>query len=71
MYDLSEPAEKPGQCLKCRGSGVYSWGGTVNGKPVHSGTCFSCKGTGHQTGKQIARNHAYNRHKIANMFEGG
>lgn len=68
MYDLSVPAEKPGKCPKCRGTGVYSWGGTVNGKPMHTGTCFSCKGTGKQSAKQIAGNHTYNRHKIARMF---
>lgn len=71
MYDLSIPAEKPGTCPKCRGSGEYRWGGTVNGKPVHSGKCFSCKGTGRQDKSQIARNHTYNRHKIAAIFSGG
>jgi hypothetical protein len=65
MYDLSIPASKPGKCPKCRGTGIYAWGAVVNGKPTHSGKCHSCGGTGNQTGKDISRNHAYNKHKIA------
>jgi len=65
MYDLSVPNAKPGQCAKCKGSGLYAWGATVNGKPQHRGTCFSCGGTGQQERRDIRRNHAYNRHKIA------
>lgn len=68
MYDLAIPADKPGQCPKCRGTGEYAWGGTVNGKAVHSGKCHSCNGTGRQDRRQIMRNLAYNRHKIARMF---
>lgn len=69
MYDLSQPAEAPGKCPKCRGTGVYSWGGTVNGKPVRSGPCHSCSGSGQQDATQIKRNHAYNRFKIAAICE--
>jgi len=65
MYDLAQPAEKPGRCPKCQGSGRYQWGGTVNGKAVKSGPCFSCRGKGAQDPAQIARNVTYNRHKIA------
>jgi DnaJ-class molecular chaperone len=67
MYDLSIPNEKPGVCAKCRGSGLYSWGGTINGKPRFSGECHSCHGTGKQSRSDIARNHAYNRHKISRL----
>lgn len=70
MYDLSEPAEQPGKCPKCRGSGRYCWGGTNNGKPRFSGVCHSCNGTGKQTAAQIARNHGYNRYKIAAILKG-
>jgi DnaJ-class molecular chaperone len=71
MYDLAIPAEAPGKCPKCRGSGQYAWGGTVNGKPVKTGTCFSCRGTGQQDRSQIGRNHAYNRFKIAQIVAEG
>jgi DnaJ-class molecular chaperone len=65
MYDLSQPNNKPGRCIKCKGSGVYGWGACVNGKMTNSGTCFSCRGTGKQSTRQIKRNETYNRHKIA------
>jgi DnaJ-class molecular chaperone len=61
MYDLSQPNEKPGQCVKCRGTGIYRWGNKKEG------TCFSCAGTGQQTKSDIGRNHAYNRHKIVQI----
>lgn len=67
-YDLSVPNSKPGKCAKCRGTGLYCWGGTVNGKPVRSGPCHSCQGTGKQTKSDISRNTAYNRYKIASLF---
>ena len=70
MYDLSQPNDRPGRCVKCRGTGVYSWGASVNGKMTNSGSCFSCKGTGRQSRRQIACNHTYNRHKIARIAEG-
>ena len=70
MYDLSIPNAKPGRCEKCRGSGVYSWGGTVNGVPVKSGKCFSCQGTGKQTRRDMGRNHTYNRFKISQIMAG-
>jgi len=68
VYDLSQPNDKPGICGKCKGTGVYSWGARVNGKMTHSGQCHSCGGTGRQTQRDIARNEAYNRHKIATIF---
>jgi hypothetical protein len=67
MYDFSIPAEAPGTCPKCKGTGAYSWGGSLNGKAIKSGTCFSCSGTGQQDSKQIRRNHAYNRFKISQI----
>jgi len=68
MYDLSIPADKPGRCPKCHGTGVYSWGATINGQPQRSGDCHSCRGTGQQSARQIARNYAYNVHKIRTIF---
>ncbi len=67
MYDLSQPNAKPGKCNKCKGTGTYTWGGTINGRPVKSGQCHSCGGTGRQTQADIRRNHAYNRYKIAQI----
>lgn len=67
MYDFAIPNDKPGRCEKCRGTGTYCWGGTVNGRPVHSGRCHSCGGTGRQTRRDILRNAAYNRHKLAEI----
>jgi DnaJ-class molecular chaperone len=67
MYDLAMPNEKPGKCCKCHGTGTYRWGATVNGKTAHSGKCHSCGGTGRQTKRDIYRNLAYNRYKIAQM----
>lgn len=65
MYDLSQPNSKPGVCVKCKGSGRYSWGACVNGKMSNSGTCFSCRGTGKQSTVQIKRNRTYNKYKIS------
>lgn len=65
MYDLSQPNTAPGKCGKCRGTGRYSWGASVNGKMANSGTCYSCRGTGNQTTRQIRVNRTYNRYKIA------
>jgi DnaJ-class molecular chaperone len=67
MYDFAVPNVKPGRCEKCSGSGRYSWGAVVNGRPTHSGACHSCNGSGRQSRRDIARNMAYNRHKIARI----
>ncbi len=68
MYDLSQPNDKPGICRKCKGSGVYGWGTVENGKCKNEGTCFSCRGTGKQTFRQIKRNETYNRYKIETIM---
>jgi hypothetical protein len=67
MYDLSQPNEKPGTCVKCKGTGSYRWGGTENGKSKHEGTYFLCRGAGQQTRSDIGRNKTYNRYKIASL----
>ncbi len=64
MYDLAQPNDKPGTCIKCKGSGVYEWGPSVNGRMRHSGPCYSCRGTGKQDATQIKRNQYYNVKKI-------
>lgn len=64
MYDFSVPNRKPGTCEKCKGSGVYAWGASINGKMQNTGKCFSCSGTGKQDKKQIKRNVGYNYFKL-------
>ena len=66
-YDFSVPNAVPGECEKCRGTGLYQWGACVNGKMTHSGPCWSCRGTGKQSKADIKRNHGYNWHKLRNM----
>jgi DnaJ-class molecular chaperone len=70
MYDLAQPNDKPGVCCKCRGTGTYRWGASINGKSQFEGTCHSCRGTGQQSGRQIKINETYNRHKIAMICQG-
>ena len=64
MYDFAVVNTKPGPCEKCGGTGVYNWGGTINGKPRKSGTCYSCRGSGYQDQAQRQRNACYNRNKV-------
>jgi DnaJ-class molecular chaperone len=68
MYDLAVPNAKPGPCEKCRGRGIYSWGAVTNGRPAKSGRCHSCNGSGQQSARDMRRNTAYNRFKIATLF---
>ena len=53
------------KCPKCHGTGRYSWGGTVNGKPVKTGSCFACEEKGRQDMDDFFRNRAYWRRAIA------
>lgn len=32
------------KCDRCGGTGVYTWGGTINGRPMYAGTCYKCGG---------------------------
>ena len=52
------------KCERCRGSGVYTWGGTVNGRPIHTGECFRCGGKGWQGVADFRRNYGYDNHAI-------
>jgi DnaJ-class molecular chaperone len=71
MTDLSWPNTVPGPCCKCDGSGVYRWSKVVNSRVVlQEGDCYSCRGTGRQDRRQIARNVAYNRHNIGRVLDG-
>lgn len=71
MYDLAVENAKPGTCEKCKGSGIYRWGASINGRMQFSGSCHSCRGTGQQDKKQIICNRVYNKHKIAALCSGG
>lgn len=67
MYDFSQPNDKPGECGKCHGTGVYGWGACVNGKMQFSGPCWSCRAKGQQTKDDIKRDRGYNFHKARTM----
>lgn len=60
--DAAATIELP--CRRCCGTGVYHWGGTVNGKPVHSGPCYRCEGKGRQGLADWFRNSRYTRYAI-------
>jgi hypothetical protein len=51
-------------CDKCHGTGEYQWGGTINGKPVHTGVCYRCEGKGHQNQDDYRRNYVHTCHAI-------
>jgi DnaJ-class molecular chaperone len=69
MSDFAVPNATPGRCAKCNGSGQYRWAGKLaDGRPVvRAGSCHSCGGSGRQSRSDIARNNAYNRHKLASL----
>jgi DnaJ-class molecular chaperone len=69
MYDFAVPNDKPGECAKCRGSGVYRYAGHMeNGVwKGKEGPCYSCRGSGRQETADIKRNVAYNRHKLSTI----
>ena len=46
-------------CDHCDGSGQYKWGGTVNGRPKFSNTCFRCKGKGRMDADDCSRTATY------------
>ena len=46
-------------CNRCFGSGIYTWGGTVNGVAMYSGVCYKCGGSGKVTEKVIERTPEY------------
>jgi len=55
-------------CERCKGTGEYSWGGTINGRPVHAGACYRCSGTGRQTMCDFRRNRGYDNHSVRRAF---
>lgn len=52
-------------CERCSGTGVYNWGGTVNGVPVHSGDCFRCGAKGWLNFDDMRRCNIYDRYAIS------
>ena len=66
--DFAVPNAAPGRCEKCRGSGQFRWGASVNGAPPkHGGPCWSCQGSGRQDHTQIKRNEAFNRYQMRRL----
>lgn len=55
-YEVEVRSEFP---CECRGSGTYSWGGTVNGVPVKTGPHFACAEKGFQDRTDVIRNITY------------
>tara|TARA_Y100000588_G_scaffold104422_1_gene113879 strand:- start:1194 stop:1652 length:459 start_codon:yes stop_codon:yes gene_type:complete len=68
MYEFSQPNDQPGTCGKCGGTGNWHGGPFVNGRATRTGRCHSCRGKGHQTQRDIDRNHYYNERKAANVL---
>ena len=52
------------KCHRCNGTGIYSWGSTVNGKPSKTGECFACCGKGVQDRKDLNRENTYFAHRM-------
>ena len=52
-------------CERCKGSGTYSWGASINGKMTHSAPCARCAGKGYMTFDDMRRGRAYDNHAIA------
>lgn len=42
-------------CARCRGTGYYQWGASVNGRMEREGACFSCNGAGCRAIRLTAR----------------
>lgn len=55
-------------CDRCQGTGIYAWGGTVNGKSVHTGDCYRCEGHGTQGQDDYRRNYGHTLHMIASAI---
>ncbi len=46
-------------CVKCSGTGQFSWGHVLNGTAANQGKCFRCAGKGHLTISDLKRNYGY------------
>ncbi len=51
-------------CERCKGTGTYSWGASVNGKMTNSGPCARCGGDGRMTFDDMRRGKAYDNYVI-------
>ena len=59
---IEEARKTTVKCPRCRGTGIYNWGGTINGVPVHSGPCFRCLNKGRQNQEDFRRNWGHDQH---------
>jgi hypothetical protein len=62
---MNAPAK---DCDKCGGTGIYSWGASVNGVRAHSGECHQCRATGVMTPKDRYRTNSYWNHRVCDMY---
>ena len=53
------------KCDRCKGSGTYYWGASINGRMTHSASCARCGGKGHMDFDDMRRGRAYDNHSIA------
>jgi hypothetical protein len=52
------------KCERCKGSGTYYWGASINGRMTNSGPCARCGGDGKMTFDDMRRGRAYDNHSI-------
>ena len=51
-------------CERCKGTGTYYWGASINGRMTHSGPCARCGGDGRMTFDDMRRCRAYDNYAI-------
>jgi len=51
-------------CARCKGSGIYYWGASINGHMTNSGPCARCGGNGRMTFDDMRRGKAYDNYAI-------
>jgi hypothetical protein len=51
-------------CERCKASGIYEWGASINGKMTHSAECARCAGKGRMDFDDMRRGKAYDNHAI-------
>ncbi len=57
-------------CERCKGTGTYYWGASVNGKMSCSAPCARCGGDGRMTFDDMRRGKAYDNHAIIRACRG-
>ncbi len=57
-------------CKRCKGTGIYYWGASINGKMSCSGPCARCGGDGRMTFDDMRRCRAYDNYSIVRACRG-